>query len=1327
MRHDQRQCTLMGRVVLFCRMLVLLFRRIAAFRLALQRIRRRQKRPLWGWRTFELLECRCVPSTLIVPSPTYPTIPAALAVAKDNDRILVGPGLYQGPIEITAKVDLLGAGAGQTIVQGSPTQKAPVVSEQGVVGNEISGFTFTGGLNGGVVLIDASPTLANDVIENNQRETTGAGIDVTGNSNPVILGCTIANNRHYQGGGHQGGYGGGIYYAAAPGGVFAWNVVAGNDAWYSGGAAFISNSSPLIHGNVFKDNVGDYSGGIVIAGGSPRLENNLLINNRHDFVGNWSAAINVLTGSPFIGFNTFDQNANDGVRVEAVGATAELVGNIIAHSAVAGVDALGPVRIERNDVWGNGMDYAGAYGTPDPGSISADPMLDTNFAPLPGSPVINAGPAGVLDLDGSPSDLGQTGGRGTAASGPYQVTTLLAPGGVTEHQFLKNGFHFETLLQKQTGEVVSRDHPDQGDPNAWGSSEYWNVYIAGGSPQQGKVTDLIAADGRVYARAQGAVTTASGTFGTWTMERGVSYDEQGQRVTGDGLLDVALDGPLSQAGGDLTASLTASNFLVDVPLQTGGSGNTGDMRQVLVGYGPEGAVHDFTWHPEQQPGDFPTDRTDSLSLNVVGEANAVDTVALGQPSQIAAASKPGLSLTLTAPLGPDLAFGGTFDTTKARDPFADNVGVIALVPEHATDTTQLLLRLESESTPGPPLAYADSYATDEDTSLKVAAPGVLTNDLAAMPAQLHATVVTGPSHGTVVLNTDGSFDYNPESDYFGVDGFSYTAGDGGPESAPQTARITVRPVNDAPTFHRGPDESVPVNAGSQTITGWATDISPGPANEAAQVLAFQVTDNSTPGLFSDTGQPAVSPDGTLTFTPRADASGTASITLVLKDDGGTANGGTDTSAPQVFTINVLKATPTVTWANPADITYGTALDATQLDATADVPGSFSYSPVAGTVLHAGDGQVLTATFTPTDTADYNTATASATINVLRATPTVTWANPADIAYGAALGSIQLDATADVPGTFAYSPAAGTALHAGSGQSLRVTFTPTDTADYNNATATATINVLKGTPAVTWDSPADITYGTALGATQLDASASVPGSFSYSPAAGTVLHAGNGQALDVIFTPTDTTDYNTVTASATINVLKATPVLTWPDPADIAYGTPLSSAQLDATGNVPGTFAYSPAAGTVLNAGNGQALNVIFTPADATDYNTAMATATINVRPITGPVTGLVSATLTPAPKSKKGKKGLIFTLTIENNAAGPLQGPLNVLLRNLKSTVKVKGAAGFVRVGRKRFPFVALNPSGGTLPPHLSASTMLTFSGKPNVIMPSVFAGTAPV
>jgi sugar lactone lactonase YvrE len=150
------------------------------------------------------------------------------------------------------------------------------------------------------------------------------------------------------------------------------------------------------------------------------------------------------------------------------------------------------------------------------------------------------------------------------------------------------------------------------------------------------------------------------------------------------------------------------------------------------------------------------------------------------------------------------------------------------------------------------------------------------------------------------------------------------------------------------------------------------------------------------------------------------------------------------------------ATPVIAWTTPSAITYGTALSGTQLDATANAPGTFSYTPAFGIVLGAGV-QTLKATFIPTDTVDYTTATATVQLTVNKATPTISWPTPVAIAYGTALSSTQLNATSNVAGKFIYSPGAGTVLPAGS-NTLSVTFTPTDSIDYNGATASVTLVV-----------------------------------------------------------------------------------------------------------------------------------------------------------------------------------------------------------------------------------------------------------------------------
>ncbi len=279
------------------------------------------------------------------------------------------------------------------------------------------------------------------------------------------------------------------------------------------------------------------------------------------------------------------------------------------------------------------------------------------------------------------------------------------------------------------------------------------------------------------------------------------------------------------------------------------------------------------------------------------------------------------------------------------------------------------------------------------------------------------------------------------------------------------------------------------------------------------------------------GSGAVGSNGMASFMSSTLTAGSYAVTAQYSGDNSNA---ASTSLAQPLTIS--QATPVLTWAASAAITYGTPLSKSQLDATANVPGTFVYSPAAGAVLTAGP-QLLNATFTPTDSTDYTTANASVPLTVNKAASSITWPTPAAITYGTALSSAQLNASANVPGTFVYSPAAGTVLTAGP-QMLTATFTPTDTTDDSTATASVPLTVNKAKPVITWATPAAITAGAALSGTQLDATANVPGTFVYSPAAGTVLAAGS-QTLNATFAPTDTTDYNTATASVTLTVNPAT--------------------------------------------------------------------------------------------------------------------------------------------------------------------------------------------
>jgi hypothetical protein len=158
--------------------------------------------------------------------------------------------------------------------------------------------------------------------------------------------------------------------------------------------------------------------------------------------------------------------------------------------------------------------------------------------------------------------------------------------------------------------------------------------------------------------------------------------------------------------------------------------------------------------------------------------------------------------------------------------------------------------------------------------------------------------------------SDGTLTYTPAANANGTATITVTArddggtADGGVDtSALSTRQITVLPVNDAPGFTAGPDQSIAKNAGPQTISGWATGISPGPADEVGQTVTFSVT-NSDSSIFL--GQPALAADGTLTFEARNGDPGTGvvTVTVTASDNGGTANGGQNVGAPLTFTITI---------------------------------------------------------------------------------------------------------------------------------------------------------------------------------------------------------------------------------------------------------------------------------------------------------------------------------------------------------------------------------------------------------------------------------------
>ena len=199
-----------------------------------------------------------------------------------------------------------------------------------------------------------------------------------------------------------------------------------------------------------------------------------------------------------------------------------------------------------------------------------------------------------------------------------------------------------------------------------------------------------------------------------------------------------------------------------------------------------------------------------------------------------------------------------------------------------------------------------------------------------------ATMVFTGTAADINAALDGLI-YRANANYNGADTVTLSSSDqgssgsGGAQSDADTVAITVNPVNDEPSFTKGADLTVNEDTGPQTVNGWATNIQKGPANESGQALTFDVTTTNN-ALFSVL--PTIDANGNLTYTTAANAFGTATVTVVLRDNGGTANGGDDTATTQTFTITV----------NPVNDAPDLAPDVNPAFYNANSPGAVTVFP-----------------------------------------------------------------------------------------------------------------------------------------------------------------------------------------------------------------------------------------------------------------------------------------------------------------------------------------------------------------------------------------------
>lgn len=432
---------------------------------------------------------------------------------------------------------------------------------------------------------------------------------------------------------------------------------------------------------------------------------------------------------------------------------------------------------------------------------------------------------------------------------------------------------------------------------------------------------------------------------------------------------------------------------------------------------------------------------------------------------------------------------------------------------------------------------------------------------------------------------------------------------------------------------------------AQTIT-----FTPPPSPVTFGVAPIPLTASATSGLavtFSVVSGPGSITGNTLTVT------GTGSI-VIAANQAGDSTFAAATEVQQTITSN--QATSTVSWAQPAAITFGTALSAAQLNATLNVPGGCTYSPALGTVLGAGT-QTLTATCTPNDPADYTVpspVTVSLTVHPAQLTVT---ASSASVAFGAPVPAITASYAGFVNGEGASAlttlPSCTTTYTTSSpAGAYPTTCSGGQAANYTIGYVPGVVTVGLASQSITFTAPATpVIFGAAPAALSASSSSGLPINFS---AVGACAVVGNSLVYTsagnctVVASQAGNSDYSAAAAiSYSVVVDQASPTITWPVPDAISYGTALSATQLDAVANVAGTLTYTatPTAGSPIGISNGTVLPVgsylltaTFAPADVADYAGAIISVPFTVNPATSTIRSLSPAYVSAG--------GAGFTLTV---------------------------------------------------------------------------------
>jgi hypothetical protein len=818
------------------------------------------------------------------------------------------------------------------------------------------------GDNGGGLYNQGTVTISDSILRNNTGFVGGALVNAAG-STASLTNTTVANNTGNQGGAIQNegsmtinsstisgntsiNNGGGIMNIAATASLSITNsTISGNTGAAGGGIRNTLNATLTLANVTIANNTATASGGGVSVGsGTVNVKNTLIANNIH-------------TSTPDVAGTFVDQGNNlIGKGNGSTGFTNGSNGNIVGTIA-APIDPL--------------LAALGNYGG-----------TTQTHALLPGSAAINAGTstgAPTADQRGiarvGAADIGAFESRGfiiTASGGSDQSTP--------RNTFF-DGPLFATVSsafgEPVNGGVITFTAPATG---ASTTTPTQTATIAAGQAIVTQTANDTVGSYSVSASANGIATPASFSL-TNTNTRPVvtPVSKTGQEDTPVSFTSADFTDQFTDDNGDSLSKIQITALPTKGTLQLGGvnvivNQEITATQLATLTYVPNAdsnGTDSFGWNGSDGLDYATTGATVNLTLAAINDAPLLSlptaTVTVGEdagaqtvanfatlrPGPATATDEAGQTLTATSTVtsttgnlafttAPAIDAAGNLTFQTALNTFGTaTVSVVVTdsgsgtAPNVNTSSTQTFTITVNSVNDQPSFTAANPPTVNEDAGAQTVSNWATFNpgpaDEAGQTATYTVSNISNSSLFSVApsIAPNGTLTYTPAANANGTVTFDVrvqdnggTANGGSDTSLVQTFTLTINPVNDAPSFTPGANQTVLEGSGAQTVSNWVAAFNPGPANEAGQsALSYTVVSVSDPSLFTPTGQPAIAPDGTLTYTPVSDlnTAGTATISVQVRDNGGTANSGADTSTIQTFTITVnpVNDRPSFSASNPA--------------------------------------------------------------------------------------------------------------------------------------------------------------------------------------------------------------------------------------------------------------------------------------------------------------------------------------------------------------------------------------------------------------------------